>query len=239
MKRSFNSTFRVSRKRNWIVSLSLRSESINSVRNNWKRYVRTGNGDFQLMNVHRNDSVFACFVGAEWKPVNSQEREARVVVKAEGELPTLPSRGGGQLAAQTETVFRTGMSQVQTEDPDRSPQHWTGFSTRGGSTNSICVSVEQLLSKCSFPKILFPMHLLRSWTNVRSRRIWNMPCCSGTTNLCKSWSSANSTTSKRRGPSLSACSTRLSSPTSRNTTRGESGNSDASTPWRFANSPRA
>lgn len=76
------------------------------------------------MNVHRSDTGFATVhLGAERKPVNTQERKAGVVVKAEGELPTLPSRGGGQPAAQTETVSGTGMSQVQTEDPDRAPQH--------------------------------------------------------------------------------------------------------------------
>lgn len=145
MKRSFNSTFRVSRRRNWIVSLNLRSESTNSVRNNWKRWVTTENGDFQLMGVYRDDTVFAIiYLGAEWKPINSQERKAGVVVKAEGELPTLPSRGGGQFAAQTETVSGTGMPQVQKEDPDRSPQHWAGFSTRGGRTVPICVPAEQL-----------------------------------------------------------------------------------------------
>lgn len=94
------------------------------------------------MEVRSHDYVFQ--LGAERKPVNSQERKAGVVVEAEGELPTLPSRGGGQLAAQAETVSGTGMSQVQTEDPDRSPQHRAGFSSRGGSASN-SVSMD-----CSF-----------------------------------------------------------------------------------------
>lgn len=103
------------------------------------------------MEVRSHEWVSVFQLGAERKPVNPQERKAGVVVEAEGELPTLPSRGGGQLAAQAEAVPGAGMSQVQTEDPDRSPQHRAGFSPRGGSASNSASLGRRFPLKRSFP----------------------------------------------------------------------------------------
>lgn len=115
----------------------------------------------RLMGVQGNEGVSAVArLGAERKPVNSQEGKAGVVGEAKGELPTLPGRGGGQSAAQAEAVSGTGMSQVQTEDPDRPPQHRAGLSSRGGSAVS-CVVVLRLSRKVAL-KRSFPVRILRS-----------------------------------------------------------------------------
>lgn len=54
-----------------------------------------------------------------------------MVIQAERELPALPSRRGGKPAAPTKAVSGIGVAPVQTEDPDRSPQHRAGFGARG------------------------------------------------------------------------------------------------------------
>lgn len=67
-KKELNS-FLESQKREY----KLRKEQLKEVCQDWK-------WRFSAHECPQEWQCFACFVGAEWKPVNSQEREARVVV---------------------------------------------------------------------------------------------------------------------------------------------------------------
>lgn len=92
-----------------------------------------------LYSIAHSHLLHFFIAGAEWEPVHTKEGEAGVAVQAEGEIPALPGRGGGQPTSPTAPVFGAWVPQVQTANSHCTSQRGARSNERGQQTESLHV----------------------------------------------------------------------------------------------------